>query len=116
MITPFCYVCDDSFKHFQNRGAPDSPEEMNELSDDDSSTTSTLDNPFDDIDFTLELDPTTGEYVCIVDVTGLGIPEMEITVDTPEELLSMDVDPETLLETFLEWEIPLILEALMDQN
>ena len=96
--------------------SPDSPEEMSALSDDASSSISTLDNPFDDINFTLELDPTMGEYVCIVDVTGLGIPDMEITVDTPEELLSMDVDPETLLETFLEWEILLILAAIMDQN
>ena len=94
--------------------SPDSPEEMGELSDDASSTTSTLDNSLDDIEFTLEFDATTGEYVCVVDVTGLGIGDMELVLDTPEELFSMDVDPEVQLETFLEWEIPLILEALMD--
>ena len=73
-----------------------------------------LENPLENVEFVLEFDSLTEEYVCSVDVSGLGIPDMDISVDLPEDFLSMDMDPEVLLETFLNWELPHILEALQD--
>ena len=97
--------------------SPDSPDGQTlplDNVDPTTSTASTVENPLNDVDFNLEL--INDEFVCTVDVTGLGIPDMDIVLDLPEGWLDMAMDTETILETFLEWEIPIILAALQDQN
>ena len=97
----------------------DSPEELGPLSPDNQSVSSddsasTMENILNDVDFNLKV--IDDEYVCTVDVTGLGIANTDIMLDLPEDWLYMDMDTETLLGAFLEWEIPIILAALQDQN
>ena len=99
--------------------SPGSPEGSSPSSDDESESSSTIsadENPLNGVEFELEFNPITGEYVCVVDVSGLGIDNMDLMLDIPEDLFTMDNDPEVLLETFLDWEIPLILEALQEEN
>ena len=94
--------------------SPESPDSLDTASSEDDSSTSSTYNPLNNVNFVLEMDPISNKYVCVVDVSGLGIQDMDIVIDLPEDLLSLALDPEDLLETFLSWELPHILEALQN--
>ena len=85
--------------------SPDSPKVFGPLSPDDDSVSSddsasTVENVLNDVDFHLEF--INGNYVCVVDVTGLGVPNVDFVLDLPDGWLEMHMDTETLLEAFLE--------------
>ena len=99
--------------------SPESPEDLGPLSPDSSTTTdenvlNDQELDFMDVDFDVDFD--FNNIIVEVDISDLDIEEMDLYLDIPEDLFEMDIDPEVLLEAFLDWELLLILEALQEQH
>ena len=93
---------------------PESPEDLGPLSPDESSTTM-VENILHDQD--LELDFMEIDFDVDLDLDDIVVDDdIDEIVWTSRRPFRLDMDPEVLLEAFLDWELPLILEALQDHQ